>query len=122
MRDFVVFFQEMTDLDHITELGKWPHLVSRTMTIISTATNPTLYLIFSNPFRKALFNACTCSWNIPEGMPSVSENASGDKPVFACCNCWRRHLRRVAPDSDSNKNEDALTDRRRRETQKEIIT
>ena len=47
-------------MDHTTDFGEWPHLLTRTMTVLSTLVNPMLYLLFSVPVKKAFVRVCTC--------------------------------------------------------------
>lgn len=43
-------------IDDTSNFKEWPHVACRTMTVLSTISNPVLYLVFSEAFRDALCN------------------------------------------------------------------
>ena len=61
-------------MDHTSEFDKWPHIATRTMTVISTITNPILYLVFSDKFRQFMVDAVHCRWTKGDDIaPSASQ-------------------------------------------------
>ena len=53
-------FQEITGLDDTAYYVEWPHVASRTMTLLSSVTNPILYLAFSEIFQDIVRNWFRC--------------------------------------------------------------
>ena len=92
-------FQEIMDMDHVTYFAKWPHTVSRTMTVLSTVTNPVLYLTFSDPFRKALVTICRSrpTSNSAINQTSVQETSGQPMTFINTCICCPCRLNRVMP-------------------------
>ena len=68
-------------MDHTNDFTRWPHIVSRAMTLISTVVNPALYLAFCDPLRKALLSLCGCRLNQPTG------NELSKLPTSAAWSC-----------------------------------
>lgn len=54
LRKRVFLFQEIMGIDDTSNFKEWPHVACRTMTVLSTISNPVLYLVFSEAFRDAL--------------------------------------------------------------------
>ncbi|KAL4234765.1 hypothetical protein ACF0H5_006407 [Mactra antiquata] len=51
--------QEITGLDDSTKFEEWPQVASRLMTVLSTLSNPLLYLIFNDTFCASVRSKCS---------------------------------------------------------------
>ena len=90
-------FQEISDMDHSKDLAKWPHLVSRTMTVVSTVTDPMIYLFFNDTFRKIITNLRNCNCQQSTEQQTVIDSSNQQVSLRLCCVCWSCDKRRVAP-------------------------
>ena len=90
-------FQEISDMDHSKDLAKWPHLVSRTMTVVSTVTDPMIYLFFNDTFRKIITNIRNSNCQQLTEQQTVIGSSDQQVSLRLCCVCWSRDKRRVAP-------------------------
>ena len=102
--DPLCLFQEISDLDHSKDVGKWPHLVSRTMTILATVTDPAIYLFFSDPFREYLSKLLSCCRTPRNQQQSLSVLNGVDQPhgqAYSMSMFSLRTKRRIEPVHDS---------------------
>ena len=87
-------------MDHTKDVGRWPHLVSRTMTILATVTDPAIYLFFSDPFRQYLTKNLPCcipSSNLQQSQITTNDADQNQGPGLSQRIFHLRDKRRVEP-------------------------
>ncbi|XP_060588872.1 neuropeptide receptor 22-like [Ruditapes philippinarum] len=59
---FIMFaLTEITGTDDTAHFLEWPHVVNRTMTVLSTISNPLIYLVYSKTCRQTILDILTCT-------------------------------------------------------------
>ncbi|KAK3610005.1 hypothetical protein CHS0354_032351 [Potamilus streckersoni] len=52
--------EEITDKDDTASYGGWLNIVGKTMTTLSTISNPFIYFIFMQDFRRSVAKLISC--------------------------------------------------------------